>query len=120
MPEQDCNGRGECLPMKVLAERAGRNYSIPWDAMKIWGCVCDKGFRGPDCSQQVIWIVISLVATLLPEQQECLSRADPLGGYGNEAGRDCSGRGHCDFSSGICNCFQGFHGEACNKQSVTY
>lgn len=52
--------------------------------------------------------------------QECVSRADPLGGYGNEAGRDCSGRGHCDYSSGICKCFQGFHGAACNKQSVTY
>ena len=50
---QDCNNRGQCLPMKVLAELAGRNYSIPWDAMKIWGCLCDKGYRGPDCSQQV-------------------------------------------------------------------
>lgn len=51
--KQDCSNRGICLPMKVLAERAGRNYSTPWDAMKIWGCVCDKGFRGPDCSLQV-------------------------------------------------------------------
>ncbi|KAJ1425460.1 hypothetical protein B484DRAFT_464492, partial [Ochromonadaceae sp. CCMP2298] len=72
----DCNGRGQCLPQRLLAERAGRNYTIPWDSMKIWGCLCDKGYRGPDCSLQ-----------------ECVSRADPLGGYGNEAGRDCSGRG---------------------------
>lgn len=100
---QDCNGRGQCLPQKILAELAGRVYSEPWDAMKIWGCVCDKGYRGPDCSQQ-----------------ECVSRADPMGGYGNESGRDCSGRGHCDYNTGLCKCFQGFHGTACNKQSVTY
>jgi len=99
----DCNARGQCLPQRVLAERAGHNYTIPWDSMKIWGCLCDKGYRGPDCSQQ-----------------ECVSRADPLGGYGNEAGRDCSGRGHCDYGSGQCKCFGGFHGEACNKQSVTF
>ena len=39
--------------MKILAEKAGRVYETPWDAMKIWGCYCDKGFRGPDCSLQV-------------------------------------------------------------------
>lgn len=43
-----------------------------------------------------------------------------MGGFGNEAGRDCSGRGHCDYGSGQCKCFSGFHGEACSKVSVTY
>lgn len=52
--------------------------------------------------------------------QECPSLADPLGGFGNEAGRDCSGRGHCDYQTGLCKCFGGFHGAACNKQSVTF
>jgi hypothetical protein len=50
---QGCNGRGVCLSMKQLAERAGRVYKKPWDANKIWGCVCDPGWRGPDCSLQV-------------------------------------------------------------------
>lgn len=49
----DCSGRGLCLPMKVLAANAGRVYDDPWDAMKIWGCVCDIGYRGPDCSLRV-------------------------------------------------------------------
>ena len=39
--------------MKVLAANAGRDYSDPWDAMKIWGCHCDIGYRGPDCSLRV-------------------------------------------------------------------
>jgi hypothetical protein len=89
--------------MKVLAEKANRNYSTPWDAMKIWGCFCDIGFRGPDCSLM-----------------ECPSRADPLGGFGNEAGRDCSGRGNCDYQTGSCHCYKGFHGPACNQASVYF
>eukprot|EP01039_Chlorochromonas_danica_P008650 gene8650-9531_t len=97
----DCNGRGLCLPMRTLAERAGRVYETPWDAMKIWGCACDVGFRGPDCSLR-----------------ECPSRPDPLGGLGDESGRDCSGRGVCDYETGTCKCFPGFHGVACNKASI--
>lgn len=99
----DCNNRGICLPMKILAERVGRNYSEPWDAMKIWGCLCDIGSRGPDCS-------------LL----ECPSKADPLGGFGSEAGRECSGRGKCNFQTGLCRCHKGFHGAACNLQAILF
>lgn len=40
--------------MRILAEQAGRLYTEPWDAMKIYGCYCDLGFRGPDCSLKVI------------------------------------------------------------------
>jgi hypothetical protein len=32
--------------------------------------------------------------------------------------RDCSGRGICDYESGICKCFSGFFGEACEKQTI--
>ncbi len=43
--------------MKTLAANAGRDYSDPWDAMKIWGCHCDIGYRGPDCSLRVSCVV---------------------------------------------------------------
>ncbi len=100
---QDCNERGECLPQKYFAEKSNRIYNTPWDSMKAMGCLCDPGWRGPDCSQQ-----------------ECPSLADPLGAYGNEQGRDCSGRGICDYTRGICKCFTGFYGEACNKQTIHF
>merc|ERR1712146_709440 len=48
----DCSDNGLCYTQKQLATEAGTTYETPWDAMKHVGCVCDLGFRGPDCSLQ--------------------------------------------------------------------
>lgn len=52
----DCNGRGKCLSLRQAAtdnDGYGLNrttvYDL-WDADIIYGCVCDYGFSGPDCS----------------------------------------------------------------------
>jgi hypothetical protein len=47
---------------------------------------------------------------------ECPSGPDVLKGYGNEAGRDCSGRGLCNYDTGVCECFRGYHGKMCQYQ----
>lgn len=96
-----CSDAGVCFTQKQLAIEADRTYSTPWDAEKQVGCVCDLGRRGPDCSLF-----------------ECPSGADVLKGYGSEAGRDCSGRGLCDYSTGLCNCFHGYYGTKCEFQTV--
>jgi hypothetical protein len=97
----NCNNRGVCMTQKALATAGGTTYATPWDAEKHVGCTCDLGYRGPDCSLQ-----------------ECPSGADVLLGYGNVQGRDCSGRGICDYSEGICRCFTGYYGNACQSQTI--
>eukprot|EP01041_Mallomonas_annulata_P013277 gene13277-28117_t len=95
----DCSGAGICYTQRQLAEEAGQTYTTPWDADKQVGCVCDLGRRGPDCS---------LI--------ECPSGSDILKGPGNESGRECSGRGMCDYTLGVCSCFSGFFGTKCQHQ----
>lgn len=88
---------------------AGQDGSA-YDGEKMMSCLCDSGYRGPDCSQI-----------------ECPSYPDPLGGAGGDGldggdnvaeVRDCSGRGICDYSSGTCGCFAGYYGEACEQQTT--
>lgn len=51
-----CNGRGRCMSIREAAETqddATLFYSTTytrWDADKIYGCICDEGFTGYDCS----------------------------------------------------------------------
>lgn len=96
----DCNGHGICQDLRRFAADAGNDYDGAWDSYAHMGCLCDGGYRGPDCS---------LI--------ECPSGADPLGADGGSAGRDCSGRGVCDYTTGQCGCFKGFFGERCESQT---
>jgi len=94
----NCNNRGTCFPERILASKASRTYDNVWDSNKSLGCVCDIGYRGPAC-----------------ELQECPSTNDPIGGMGAESGRDCTGRGICEYATGLCHCFGGFYGDSCEK-----
>jgi len=104
----ECSGHGSCQSQARFVTDSGikignnvATYAGGYDRAKEFGCKCDVGYRGPDCS---------LV--------ECPSYKDPLGGPGGAEGRDCSGRGVCDYSTGICACSKGYHGEACELQTT--
>lgn len=58
--ENDCNGHGTCVSMKTNAENDPYvlyTYNTNWDAEKIFGCVCDEGFEGYDCSLRKLFCV---------------------------------------------------------------
>mmetsp|Transcript_23907 Transcript_23907/g.49819 ORF Transcript_23907/g.49819 Transcript_23907/m.49819 type:complete len:798 (+) Transcript_23907:179-2572(+) len=52
----DCSGNGRCVSMNELAATTrdensnSFTYSSVWDADKIYGCICDPGRTGYDCS----------------------------------------------------------------------
>ena len=86
----DCSNQGTCMPNTLFATDAGVRYSGAWDSGKHYGCKCDAGFRGADCSLK-----------------ECPSFTDPMyasthSDNGNTVGRDCSGRGLCEIGRASC------------------
>jgi len=56
MCKNDCNHRGHCVSMRNLAETTRDHlsqqyaYDLVWDSEKIYGCLCDDGYGGYDCS----------------------------------------------------------------------
>lgn len=98
-----CSGNGICRSNVELAAEAGfgKEYLGAWDAGIYFGCKCSVGFRGEDCSMR-----------------ECPSGSDPEGAEGNNSGRDCSGRGLCDYSSGECACFPGYTSHDCSTKTA--
>jgi len=46
----DCSGNGVCMSLRSFASSQGTTYSDPWDADKLFGCVCDETHEGHDCS----------------------------------------------------------------------
>ena len=97
----DCSGNGICQSEAYFVQDAstasGQSLTYTgFDANSAYGCKCDAGFRGPDCSAR-----------------ECPSGPDPMNGDGGAQGMDCSGRGLCDYTTGTCRCFRGFFGERC-------
>jgi hypothetical protein len=96
----DCSGHGVCQSEAYFAADVSHTYG-GFDADSAFGCKCDTGFRGADCAQR-----------------ECPSGPDPMKGAGGAEGMDCSGRGLCDYTTGVCKCFKGFFGERCEELST--
>lgn len=101
-----CSQHGRCLPIDELVGDGNTKDALNGPMFgdiksgKLYGCKCDKDYRGPDCSLR-----------------ECPSQVDPIGAV-NDGGisgeyRDCSGRGTCDYTTGKCACYDGFTGSAC-------
>jgi len=115
-------------------------YATAWDSELHYGCKCDVGFRGPDCS------LVECPTSEDPMDQETCTKYtnwyntetpsggntvrldqwdaevparnyyNPISEYpcnGAPAGVDCSGRGRCNYNIGVCDCHPGFSGTAC-------
>ena len=55
MCPNNCSRRGRCLSMRMLSEQylsreSQQHQYDSWDADKLFGCKCDSGYTGYDCS----------------------------------------------------------------------
>merc|ERR1712100_969124 len=80
-------------------------------------CQCFENYDGIACERTVCPNACNEAGVCFTEKQ-LASGADVLKGYGNEAGRDCSGRGICDYTDGTCQCFVGYYGTRCEYQTI--
>ena len=51
-PYQECSGNGVCRSKRQIAHLDNENVYELWDKHITRGCVCDKPFFGPDCSER--------------------------------------------------------------------
>lgn len=62
------------------------DYSLVWDSKKLYGCVCDEGYEGYDCSLSKNWVFVGPCAlddgaephSSLPCAESCPRGDDPL------------------------------------------
>jgi DNA-binding beta-propeller fold protein YncE len=143
---QVCSGHGQCLNMKRTASvtsalplsdattYTGSDDSTTWDAEKVYGCVCDSSWAvglGSGQTQQPEWFGPDCSMRRCPtgddpntrnvDETDC-SGTVAHGKFGTGATNnlchvDCSNRGICDYDTGLCKCFVGYHGKACATKS---
>jgi hypothetical protein len=78
-------------------------------------CSCFPRYGGPDCSKRLCDQGLSWVAASSLEMAEGIGPAfGSLGG--KHAYEECSSKGECDYSTGLCQCYEGYTGVACHRQ----
>ena len=74
------------------------NNAATWDADRIFGCLCDDGYEGFDCSLKTCEVGVDI-------------NTDD-----DSTMHSCSNHGICDYNTGKCTCFAGWVGNECGHR----
>jgi len=137
----DCSGHGTCVSIKQMARMtnalplsANTYYeggNKTWDEDMSFGCVCDSKWTvglGSGETQVPEWFGPDCSLRHCPSGDDPRTEADEtdcedvtadgstsVGASGNLCHIDCSNRGLCDYSTGTCQCFNGYYGSKCDQ-----
>ena len=113
-----------------------------WEYDRIFGCICDSSWvvgLGAGESQQTEWFGSDCSNRHCPsgdnpdttiDETDCsdiiatskvgsvIGKDGNVGSKGNLCHYDCSGKGTCDYSTGICECFEDNFGPACEFKRI--
>jgi hypothetical protein len=100
-----CSGHGSCQATTTITGGKGTNKQKVSTTTSDGTCVCHTGWSiAADCSM-----------ASCPTGNAFASKASALNTA--HGPMECSNSGYCDRSSGVCTCFNGFTGDACDKLS---
>lgn len=125
------------LPLTTATTYRGAASTTTWDERKGHACVCDSSWTvglgsgerqlsewyGPECNLRRCPSGDDPMTTT--DETDCngksangASTASPTGASGNLCHIECSNRGTCNNGIGVCECFPGFTGSACEIQDA--
>jgi hypothetical protein len=123
------------LPLSNTTTYTGSDDYTTWDEEMIYGCVCDSSWTvglasgltqdpeyfGADCSLKHC-PTGNDPNTVATDEQDCglkwAAGSKGKGSVGNKCHVDCANRGLCDYTTGTCECFDGYYGENCASRSA--
>lgn len=108
-----------------------------WDQNRTFGCICDSykwnvglddgehqlaEYFGPGCSLRRCPsgddpMTDADETDCNGKSQNGASTTAPTGAAGNLCHIECSNRGICNHKDGLCECFPGYYGDACQSMS---
>jgi hypothetical protein len=129
----------EAFPLRATASNERYFYeaavdSSTWDGDLSMGCVCDSGWRvglgngetqlaeffGPACEFRRCPsgddpTTPSVNETDCSGKSQVTGILSGVGEDGNLCHYECSGRGKCDYQTGVCKCYPGVEGPNCGR-----
>ena len=102
------------------APNIGASFERSWDPKHIYVCNCYGIYFGAKCEKKACMSPGDDVDPLWRDSWDRVVHSPGEVPEGHFQGRECSGRGECDYTEGECSCYKGFSGNKCQNIDFSY